>query len=178
MRKLFIAIFICFICVNCFTSCAVAGEVDGVYYTSTYNGVENVVVKDGICYVYYSNPSTVFLNTLHVIDGRYYYTYSGSYIPVVFPYWDAWSPHRYFYYDCNRWAWRDRIHYNHAEYRRSHWGNYRRPMPSPNRFVPNSGGFRQHNVRPQVCPPRRNVPNSGNFNRPNGHNGRRFGGGR
>lgn len=89
---------------------------------------ENVIVVGDTCYVYYSEPTTAFLNTLHIIDGAYFYWYADRYVPVVFPLWRNWSPYRYFYYEHNRWLWRDRISYNHWRYRRTHpWIDYRKP---------------------------------------------------
>lgn len=127
------------------TSCATSAM---AYETNGYYD-DNVVVVDNVCYAYYSNPTTVFLNTLHIIDGAYYYWHSNKYIPVVFPYWEVWSPHRFFYYDRNRWVWRDRYHYNHAQYRRdNHWVDYRKPHhPNTyiNRNVNVNNGYKPHN---------------------------------
>lgn len=105
-----------------------------------YDEIENVVVADEVCYVYYTNPTTLFLNSLHIINGAYYYWHTNRYIPVVFPCWEVWSPHRFFYYDKNHWAWRDRYHgYNHLEYRRGQcWVDYRRSnIRHPNIIRPN-----------------------------------------
>ena len=122
---------------NC-TSCVTARAYDDTYYP--INQEENITVVDDVCYVYYTNPTTLFLNTLHIIDGAYYYWYVDKYIPVIFPRWSVWSPHRFFYYDRNHWSWRDRHpNYNHSEYRRTHkWNDYRKQQ------------FKPHNNYPQV----------------------------
>lgn len=128
MKKLFMILFLCVVVMTTCTSCVTtAVAYDDVYSRSDCRD-DNVVVVDNVCYVYYENPTTAFLNTLYLIDGAYYYWYLDRYIPVVFPYWYAWSPHRFFYYHNNRWLWRDKIHYNHADYRRTHqWKDYRKP---------------------------------------------------
>lgn len=148
-----------------FTSCVTSAMAYGI------NGYDNdVVVVDNVCYVYYTNPTTAFLNTLHIIDGSYYYWYSNRYVPVIFPRWEVWSPHRFFYYKRGSWMWRNRHqNYNHFEYRRTqHWVDHRRPSVRPhqstphfnNRYVPNKSngsGFRPSSTRTTV--------NHGNFNR-------------
>lgn len=130
MRKLLLAMVVCLFSLTCFSSCVTTAHAYDYDY-HPYNESENVVVVDEICYVYYTNPTTLFLNSLHIIDGAYYYWHTNRYIPVVFPYWEVWSPHRFFYYDRNHWTWRDRHHgYNHLEYRRSqHWVDHRKPKP-------------------------------------------------
>lgn len=108
-----------------FTSCITTSGLDELY--TPYDVENEIVVSDDVCYVYYTNPTTSFLNTLHIVNGAYYYWYVDRYIPVVFPRWNAWSPNRFFYYDRNRWLWRDRFHYDHNKYRREHrWGNFRK----------------------------------------------------
>lgn len=148
MKKiiLFIAVIatVMFTCVSCVT----AQAFDTTYHP--YDLENNLVVENDICYVYYTNPTTLFLNTLHIIDGAYYYWCVNKYIPVIFPNWSVWSPHRYFYYDRNRWAWRDRYHYNHEEYRRNqHWIDYRKPhhsnvSPSSHKQHPNQHFDNRH----------------------------------
>ena len=154
---------ICLFTLTCFSSCVTTKAVDISYHP--YDLENNLVVENDICYVYYTNPTTLFLNTLYVIDGTYYYWHIDKYIPVVFPCWEAWSPYRFFYYDRNRWRWRDRYHYNHMEYRKNqHWRDYRkpntqhnlRPQPRPN-----------HNIRPTKPTTR---PQINNKPFPNGHN--------
>lgn len=134
---------ICLLTVTCFSSCVTTKAVDISYHP--YDLERNLVVENDICYVYYTNPTTLFLNSLYVIDGAYYYWYIDKYIPVVFPCWEVWSPYRFFYYNKNRWMWRDRYRYNHMEYRKNqHWRDYRRPniQPRPRTHRPN------HNIRP------------------------------
>lgn len=110
-----------------FTSCITTSGLNELY--TSYDVENDIVVSDDVCYVYYTNPTTSFLNTLHIVNGAYYYWYVDRYIPVVFPRWNAWSPNRFFYYDRNRWLWRDRFHYDHNKYRREHrWGNFRKPF--------------------------------------------------
>lgn len=72
-----------------------------------YGYNDNIVVSGNTCYVYYSNPTASFLNTLRIINGSYHYYYGGRYIPVVFPRWRMWKPERY-YYNRDRWIPRDR----------------------------------------------------------------------
>lgn len=135
------------------SSCVATSAIDTSY--TPYDVENNIVVNDNICYVYYTHPSTLFLNSLHIVDGAYYYWYSDRYIPVVFPRWEVWSPHRFFYYDRNRWAWRDRFQYDHNRYRREHhWVDYRR---QPHRMIPNTV---------------RRVPNTFNNSRPQQRFGR------
>lgn len=130
------------------SSCVTTSTIDTSY--EPYDVENNVVINDNVCYVYYTNPSTLFLNSLHIVDGAYYYWYTDRYIPVVFPRWEVWSPHRYFYYDRNRWVWRDRFHYDHNRYRREHhWVDYRK---QPHRMIPNTVGYSPsifNNGRPQ-----------------------------
>lgn len=124
MRKL-VSLIMLFAMLFVYTSCT--STVSAQTYGSDYYGVDNdVVVVGDTCYVYYKEPTTVFLNSLHIIDGAYYYWYHTRYIPVIFPNWFVWSPYRYFYYENNHWCWRDRHHYNHDYYRRTHyWIDYR-----------------------------------------------------
>ena len=68
-----------------------------------YRYNENIVVSGNTCYVYYSNPTASFLNTLRIINGSYHYFYNGRYIPVIFPRWRMWKPERYYYYNRDRW---------------------------------------------------------------------------
>ena len=136
---------ICLFTLTCFSSCVTTKAVDISYHP--YDLEKNLVVENNICYVYYTNPTTLFLNSLYVIDGAYYYWHIDKYIPVVFPCWEVWSPYRFFYYDKNRWMWRDRYRYNHMEYRKNqHWRDYRRPNMQPR---PNTRTHRpNHNIRP------------------------------
>ena len=145
MRKLLTTMAICLFTVTCLSSCVTTQAMDISYHP--YDLERNLVVENNVCYVYYRNPTTLFLNSLHVIDGAYYYWYIDKYIPVLFPYWEVWSPHRFFYYDRNRWMWRDRYRYSHIEYRKNqHWRDYRRPniqsRPNTRPHQPN------HTVRP------------------------------
>lgn len=96
-----------FLIVCTFMSCIATNFVDSTY--DTYNDENNVVINENVCYVYYANPTVEFLNTLHIVNGSYYYWSSNRYIPVVFPRWNSWSPNRYFYYDKGKWLWRDRV---------------------------------------------------------------------
>jgi hypothetical protein len=123
MKKVFlILLFSCIL-----TSCITTSGFDELY--APYEVENNIVVNDDVCYVYYTNPTTSFLNTLHVVNGAYYYWYVDRYIPVVFPRWDAWRPNRFFYYDRNRWLWKDRTYYDHNKYRREHrYGDFRKPF--------------------------------------------------
>ena len=157
MKKLFTISLFCVVALATFTSCATASVAYDEIYSPHYYDDENIVVVDNICYVYYENPTTVFLNTLYLIDGAYYYWYFDRYIPVIFPRWYAWSPHRYFYFHENRWMWRDRIHYNHADYRRTHhWKDYRIPS---NRNNVNMNRQHQNTNKPRTIN-RRNVNKS------------------
>lgn len=119
MKKFFIALMICFASICTFSSCDTI-----TYAASTSYGyddyVDNVVIRNNVCYVYYENPTITFLNTLKIIDGYYYYWYTDRYIPVYFPRWYSWSPYRHFYYNGGRVMWRDRIHYNHDAFRRDY----------------------------------------------------------
>lgn len=76
---------------------------------------ENIVVRDNICYVYYTNPTQSFLNTLRIIDGSYHYYYHGKYLPVEFPRWNMWKPNRFYYYKDNRLMWRERMRINYRQ---------------------------------------------------------------
>lgn len=116
MRKIILILLMSLILMGLCNSCLVTGLNDFTY--EQYENNEYVVVNDGVCYVYYAQPSTTFLNTLYVNDGAYYYWYVDKYIPVVFPRWKAWSPQRFFYYDRNRWMWRNRRNYNSIDFRR------------------------------------------------------------
>ena len=169
MRKLLTTIAVCLFTVTCFSSCVTTKAVDISYHP--YDLENNLVVENDICYVYYTNPTTLFLNSLYVIDGAYYYWHIDKYIPVVFPCWEVWSPYRFFYYDKNKWMWRDRYRYNHIEYRKNqHWRDYRRPSiqsrPNTRPHQPN------HTVRPTkpTTHPRinnrtRTTVNHGSFNK-------------
>lgn len=161
MRKLLTTIAVCLFTVTCFSSCVTTKAVDISYHP--YDLERNLVVENDICYVYYTNPTTLFLNSLYVIDGAYYYWYIDKYIPVVFPCWEVWSPYRFFYYNKNRWMWRDRYRYNHIEYRKNqHWRDYRRPsiQPRPRTHRPNN------NIRPTKPTTR---PRINNHTLPNRH---------
>lgn len=163
MRKLLTTMAICLLTVTCFSSCVTTKAVDISYHP--YDLERNLVVENDICYVYYTNPTTLFLNSLYVIDGAYYYWYIDKYIPVVFPCWEVWSPYRFFYYDKNRWMWRDRCRYNHMEYRKNqHWRDYRKlsiqPRPNIRTHRPN------HNIRPTKPTTR---PRINNHTLPNRH---------
>lgn len=138
MRKLLIAVVVCLFSIICFSSCVTTAHAYG-YHTN--NESENVVVVNDTCYVYYTNPTTAFLNTLHIIDGAYFYWHMGRYINVVFPYWSVWSPYRYFYFENNVWNWRWRNGYNHIhhDYYRQHyrWNDYRHHRPYHYNHRPN-----------------------------------------
>ena len=165
---------ICLFTLTCFSSCVTTKAVDISYHP--YDLENNLVVENDICYVYYTNPTTLFLNTLCVIDGAYYYWHIDKYIPVVFPCWEVWSPYRFFYYDKNRWMWRDRYRYNHIEYRKTqHWRDYRRPniQPRPNRrptkpttrpHINNHILPKRHGIKPIPSSTRITV-NHGSFNK-------------
>lgn len=150
MRKFIFGFIVCMISFICLSSCVTTARTYDYDY-HPYNEDENVVVIGETCYVYYTNPTTLFLNSLHVANGMYFYKHINRYLPVVFPYWEVWSPHRYFYYDRNHWAWRDRHSgYNHLEYRRSqHWVDHRKPHPNNHQIQP------KRDVRP-------NKPNHNN----------------
>lgn len=166
MKKIILFATVCF-CILCsFTSCITTAQA----YDYPYSNGNNVIVVGDTCYVYYQNPTNDFLNTLRVIDGYYFYWSINRYIPVVFPYWDAWSPYRYFYHNSNRWMWRDRVHYNHFNYRQNHrWMDYRRPPQ--NRYNrppmrPNNNFNRGGKFTPQrrATQPRNHNYNRGSFN--------------
>lgn len=124
------------------------------YSYDPYDVEHNLVVMNNVCYVYYTNPTTLFLNSLRIVDGAYYYRHNNHYIPVVFPNWAIWSPHRFFYYEKNKWMWRNRFNYNHNEYRRTHhWIDYRKPNRHQN-YKPNHQ--RPHNLNNR---PSHNKPN-------------------
>lgn len=172
-RILFVLAIICSL-----SSCVTTSAIDTSY--EPYNVENNVVVNDNVCYVYYTNPTTLFLNTLHIVDGAYYYWYVNRYIPVVFPRWEVWSPYRFFYYDRNHWVWRDRFHYDHNRYRREqHWMDYRKPS---HRMIPNNPRQRpnthNNNKRPntRVGTQNRRTMNTNNGIRPRQTN-RSFGDG-
>lgn len=160
MKKivLFIALFatVIFTC----TSCVTAQTFDTTYHP--YDLEDNLVIENDVCYVYYTNPTTLFLNSLHIIDGAYYYWNVNKYIPVIFPKWEVWSPHRYFYYDRNRWLWRDRYHYNHEQYRRNqHWIDHRKPhhpnvSPTPHKPRPHQHFNNRHQPNNMRSVPNRN----------------------
>ena len=104
----------------CLSSIFLLGSCDTMTYaTSTsYGYSDDIIVRNGVCYIYYENPTTTFLNTLHIIDGSYYYWHSDRYIPVYFPRWHDWSPYRHSYFNGNRWLWKDRVVYNHDAFRK------------------------------------------------------------
>lgn len=140
MKKILLSLALAITVLGCFSSCITTAQ--------AYSN-DSVIVEGDTCYVYYNNPSNSFLNTLHVVDGAYFYWYINRYIPVVFPYWDVWSPYRYFYYDMNRWKWRDRYHnYNHFDYRRFHyWRDYRHHRLRMNKYMHHQ---RYDNPRPYM----------------------------
>lgn len=96
------------------TSCIDLQAFDDIY--QPYNNNNNIVIVNDVCYVYYERPTTLFLNSLYVIDGRYYYRYAYRYVRVVFPNWEVWTPNRYFYYERDRWLWKWRSNYNYNGY--------------------------------------------------------------
>lgn len=158
-------------CMSCSTSTYATNDV------YQYQVDDNVVVVGDTCYVYYTNPTTTFLNTLYIIDGAYYYYHLGRYIHVVFPYWETWSPYRYFYYNNGIWSWRWRSgysymhHYNYHHYNR--WVDYRQHRNHYNhrpnfdyRYRPHGGN---HTVRPHGTTPNHR-PNVNNH-RPMGNHG-------
>lgn len=162
MKKIILLATVCICILFGFTSCLTATQA----YGYSYGNENDIVVVGDTCYVYYRNPTNEFLNTLHVVDGYYFYWAVDRYIPVIFPYWNVWSPYRHFYYNSNRWMWRDRFHYNHFNYRMNHrWMDYRKPPQHRYNRPPmrpnnnhNIGGFPPQR---KVAPPR----NNGNFNR-------------
>lgn len=165
-------------CISCTTSAYATNDV----YRYSVN--DDVVVVGDTCYVYYTNPSTTFLNTLHVIDGAYFYWHLGRYIHVVFPYWETWSPYRYFYYSNGIWSWRWRNGFNHIHHDNYRYYNhynaykYRRDYIRYHSHVPkidyrykpsiNHGGNHNINHRPSTIT--RSQP-SRNHSRPSGTRG-------
>ena len=89
----------------------------------------------------------MFLNSLYVNDGRYYYRYADRYVRVVFPNWTDWSQDRYFYYERNRWQWRDRYNYNNNNYRRDEPWSYYRQRTQNYRVTTPTNLYNQRNVR-------------------------------
>lgn len=149
MKKLFLLFITLTVVIFPFSSCANAQVYGSQEEIHQFNN--DVVVVNGVCYVYYSNPTTLFLNSLHITNGAYYYYHRGSYIPVIFPNWEVWSPHRFFYYNVDQWCWRDRYVYNHNEYRRKQcWIDHRRRQYMTN--TERRPIMRQH--RGQVLPNR------------------------
>lgn len=117
MKRFFISLIVCIAFVYTFTSC------DTITYTTTpsYASEEyydNIVVRDETCYVYYDMPSITFLNSLHIIDGYFYYWHINRYIPVHFPRWNDWKPYRYYYYNSGRLEWRDGMRCNNDAFRK------------------------------------------------------------
>ncbi len=151
------------------SSCVSTMSAQGVYSTTD----DNVVVVDDTCYVYYAHPTDVFLSTLHVIDGAYFYWHMGRYINVVFPYWEAWSPYRYFYYSHNHWSWRWRNGYNHLHHNNYHlhnnWNSFRHHNRPHTPMIDHRPRVNNHNHRPNVNP----RPNTNHMSRPNIHHGQR-----
>lgn len=174
MKRHLLTILCGFITLLTLNACATLNGYDDIYYSQQYD--EGVVVRNNICYVYYSNPSTAFLNSLYLNNGSFYYLNYGRYIPVIFPRWNVWSSHRYFYRYDNGWRWRDRERgYNHNEWRRTQpWFNHKQPniRNTPQRF--NNGKFTTRNG--QRMQPNRSFGNGvrQSPNKPN--NNGRFGG--
>lgn len=145
MKKYILFIAMCLSLTLTFASCVTTASA----YTQSYYDDDEIVIVDGTCYVYYTNPTTAFLNTLRIVDGSYFYVYNGGYLPVVFPRWEVWSPYRYFYYHQNRWYWRDRHHYDHYAYRKNtHWTDYRKPKIRPH--TPNNRVLPRQPPKPNV----------------------------
>lgn len=114
MKKYIESFIVCMTILFGFTSCIDLQAFDDIY--QPYYNDNNIVIVNDVCYVYYTTPTTLFLNSLYVIDGRYYYRYTDRYIRVVFPNWREWSPNRYFYYKRDRWLWKLRSNYNYNDY--------------------------------------------------------------
>lgn len=168
MKKFFISLFVCI------SSICFLGSCDTMTYASSYRDNEDIIIRNGICYVYYENPSTTFLNTLRINDGSYYYWYANQYIPVYFPRWYDWSPYRSFYFNGNRWLWRDRIGYNHDAFRKKYvYPDFRQ---YPYKRTPNHSmnSMRRRNVSIPTPPQKRIGGNFGNMRKtPNNNFGRR-----
>ena len=138
MKKYIESFIVCITILLGFTSC-----IDLQAYDDN-----NIVIVNDVCYVYYTRPTTLFLNSLYVIDGAYYYRYTDRYIRVVFPNWNVWTPNRYFYYERDRWLYRDRYNYNNNNYRRDEpWSYYRGQQPPIYRGTTQNNLYIQRNVR-------------------------------
>ncbi len=122
MKKYINSFIVCLIILFSCVSCIDLQAYDDTY--RPYYNDNNVVVVGNTCYVYYTRPTTSFLNSLYVIDGTYYYRYTDRYIRVIFPNWRDWSTDRYFYYERDRWLWRNR--YNDNSYSNQRHFFYRR----------------------------------------------------
>lgn len=134
-------------------SCGTSVGISAPYYSYDEVG-DNVVVRDGVCYVYYDNPSIDFLNTLRFVNGSYYYWYSNRYVPVEFPRWNR---------------------FKHDAYRRDYRYRYYKPKPQRRNFTPFKGFYNNKNFRPN----NRRKSSFGNMRRiPNTVNHRPIGGGR
>ena len=128
------------------TSCIDLQAYDDIY--QPYYNDNNIVIVNDVCYVYYTSPTTLFLNSLYVIDGTYYYRYADRYIRVAFPNWNVWSPNRYFYYERDRWLLRDRYNYNNNNYRKDEpWSYYRRQRAQNYRVTTPTNLYNQRSVR-------------------------------
>lgn len=146
MKKYIESFIVCITILLGLTSCIDLQAFDDIY--QPYYNDNNIVIVNDVCYVYYERPTTLFLNSLYVNDGRYYYHYADRYIRVVFPNWDVWSPNRYFYYEIDRWLYRDRYNYNNNNYRRDEpWSYYRGQQPPIYRGTTQNNLYIQRNVR-------------------------------
>lgn len=134
MKKYIESFIVCMTILFGLTSCIDLQAYDDTY--RPYYNDNNVVVVGNTCYVYYDQPTTLFLNSLYVIDGSYYYRYSDRYVRVVFPNWREWSPNRYFYYERDRWLWKWRSNYNYNGYN-NHSPRFYRGTPN-NLEIPRS----------------------------------------
>lgn len=146
MKKYIKSFIVCMTILFGLTSCIDLHAFDDIY--QPYYNDNNIVIVNDICYVYYTSPTTLFLNSLYVNDGRYYYRYGDRYIRVVFPNWTDWSQDRYFYYERNRWLYRDRYNYNNNNYRRDEpWSYYRGQRTPIYRGTTQNNLYNQRSVR-------------------------------
>lgn len=145
--KMYIKSFIVYITILFgLTSCIDLQAFNDIY--QPYYNDNNIVIVNDVCYVYYERPTTLFLNSLYVNDGRYYYRYADRYVRVVFPNWTDWTQDRYFYYERNRWQWRDRYNYNNNNYRRDEpWSYYRGQRAPIYRGTTSTNLYNQRSVR-------------------------------
>lgn len=137
MKKYIESFIVCITILLGFTSC-----IDLQAYDDN-----NIVIVNDVCYIYYTRPTTLFLNSLYVIDGAYYYRYTDRYIRVVFPNWNVWTPNRYFYYERNRWLYRERYNYSNNNYRRDEPWSYYRQRTQNYRVTTPTNLYNQRNVR-------------------------------